>query len=408
MILLSDLLNEAYYGKSKNLEKCEGLIEVIKENILKKKNVNELDENEELCRTLEKEFGFKNIHISWLYAGSPNACTFPISLILNSFDEKLEKTDAGITVENSKSTLIIIMYYELFTIAELSATEALAILLHEIGHNFQHRARIASAEYYMRSVNFLTESVVLFLTTMNPKALIQYALYGTNKGRDVIAAASKSKINFILSKISSFFTRIIMNISSLFKLMPLRGIMLGIALLPFAGLKIIISWVNKLFGSMGDLNYFGEKYSDNFATSYGYGAELMAALKKLETKKFGVAKAINKSPFLRNYSDFISLPLRFVNLILDPHPSTIFRVKDQVKMLESELSKSDLSKATRKAISDDLTNARKELDEFEDKAKSVQTFGKVGTLFNAFLIKAYGGDPKEVVDPTKTYDYDEA
>lgn len=411
MILLEDkfLLNEDYYGKNKNLERCEELLENIRQKVLDSKSYNPSNspENNKLCNILENEYGFKKVAVSWLYSGAPNAGTAPLSLTLSSYDEELDKTDSGMKINNSKSIVIIMMYCELFTVSDLSSDEALAILLHEIGHNFQHRARISSSAYYIESLNTLINTILITVSSMDIVNILHYMKYGSNVGRSAISSINRSKARFISSKISAFFTRMSINLFTLSNLFPIPKILAGIALLPLGGIKIIISWIkSKIIGV--DTSYFGEKYSDSFVTSYGYAPQLSSALIKIDTKKFGFAKAINRSPFLKNYTDFIGLPLRFVNLLLDPHPSTVFRVKDQVKMLEYELSKSGLSKSAIKALENDLKETRKQLDIFEDKMKSESEFGKVGTIFNAFLLKSCGGDPKEAFFKTKSYDYDES
>lgn len=304
-------------------------------------------------------------------------------------------------------TLIINIYYELFTIADMSAKEVLSLLLHEIGHNFQHRSANASSLYYMQAINFFTIAL-MNLMSLNIGPLIQYIMFGTEQGRNHYGKMSSTQRAFISSKMDAFFNSIFMTLRSLTRFIPFLDIIRAITLLPIVGIITLTKSLAAKFSEIADLGYFGEKYSDNFVTSHGYAPEFISAMKKFELSAADpVTKFAKKSTFLQGYLDFMSLPLRFLNLIFDPHPATIFRVKDQIKMLESEFNKSDLSKEAKKALTEDLSRAKKEIEVFEDKAKSTKEFGKISTVFNAFLIKSYGGDPKEVIDKTKSYDYNE-
>jgi hypothetical protein len=306
------------------------------------------------------------------------------------------------------AVLLINMYGELFTVSNLDEKEALAILLHEVGHNFQHKASIASASFHFDTMLFVMQEISL-LFGGNFLSAIQWYLVGSKEGRDVSGELRQSDFWHIIKNIEAFFNGLISHLSSVLRIVPAVGRVLAtIDQLPILGINFLINIVKKIFLGVGNSHYFGEKYSDNFATSHGYGPELISAFTKLEKNGANsIDRAINKIPVLRFYIDFIELPVRFLNLLFDPHPATIYRVKDQMKMLKSELSKSDLSKEAKKAIEDDITRAQEKMEVFEDKAKSQKEFGAIKTLFNIFLLKAFGGDPKELMNKTKSYDYNE-
>jgi hypothetical protein len=328
--------------------------------------------------------------------------------MLSAFNEKVIKTDNQIKYDNSDSVLLINVYGELFTVSNLDEKEALAIILHEVGHNFQHKASTASASFHFNTMLFIIQELLL-LFGGDFAHTIEWYLVGSKEGRDVSGELRQGDLWHIIKNIEAFFNGILSHLSSVLRVIPAVGKILSILNnLPILGIQFLINIFKKIFFRVGNTGYYGEKYSDNFVTSHGYGPEIISAFTKLEKNGSNdIDKFINRVPFLRFYIDFIELPIRFLNLMFDPHPATIYRVKDQLKMLESELSKSDLSKEAQKAIEDDLQRAQESMQVFEDKAKSKEEFGSIKTLFNIFLLKAFGGDPKELMNKTKSYDYNE-
>ncbi|MGL5745094.1 MAG: hypothetical protein ACRCXX_08085, partial [Cetobacterium sp.] len=172
---------------------------------------------------------------------------------------------------------------------------------------------------------------------------------------------------------------------------------------------ITFGWLDTVY-----LSYDNEKFSDNFATSYGYGPEIASAMVKFDRFQFGGggSKTLNdlaKKDETGGISWALtlgSLPVMLTShALLGCHPSTETRILDQIKMLRSELNKKDLKPETKKKIKADLDRLEKvEKDFFNSNPNEVNSFKK-WRQDSAKASKSYGGDVREIVNPTKDYDW---
>ena len=147
------------------------------------------------------------------------------------------------------------------------------------------------------------------------------------------------------------------------------------------GTKAGTAFINKLVKYPLDhlllkANYTSEESADNFATMYGYGADLSTALLKLGTKDGNTSSFLmgkfDKIPILSTIMHFNEMPVFILLGIIDAHPHNVNRVKDQIEMLKSELKKEDLDPKMVKYIKSDIELCEEALNALVDCSSGIK------------------------------------
>ena len=92
----------------------------------------------------------------------------------------------------------------------------------------------------------------------------------------------------------------------------------------------------------------GEVYADSFAASYGYSAELVSGLEKLNVYMYQDKNAENT--FLAPFYDLMMLEADIINTLSGGHGSTQQRSLRMVDKLDKDLEQSNLNAADKAAI----------------------------------------------------------
>ena len=154
-----DLFTETYIGKTSNLLEAEGILQSIVDAIKLNHGIDMTNHplNKKFEKCLEKEFGVKEVIISWtktdvkrlgfsndkpsdLPYSAVNAYTLPgVDILFRSPEEIkrpfIKKNERYYDKAHSNVIIVTIgMGFASFT--DLTASEMLATILHEIGHNF--------------------------------------------------------------------------------------------------------------------------------------------------------------------------------------------------------------------------------------------------------------------------------
>lgn len=277
-------------------------------------------------------FGFRSVIIEPLQEKYDRKNDEFESKMMNAFIYNMDRypiegllTDKGF-YDKSKSTYIHIIL-TLGIIRNLEANELTAVLLHEFGHGID--PALVTISY--TDTNILTK----YLTDRKDKLTDKEKERKKNLSRSVILAI--------------------------------------IYLLAFS-IPIIWDWVSKrIFGKdkvredkMKRIKYvikkdkdkfnrieMAEAYADNFARMYGYGPELMKALKKLNKENFKGLSRI-KIEALR---ETVLLGIT-VSMIKDEHKTDIHRIKNLIKEYENDIN----DKKTPKKVKEQMEEDKKELE----------------------------------------------
>ena len=208
----------------------------------------------------------------------------------------------------------------------MNEQEVLAILLHEIGHNF-----------YFCPVTLVSELVNDVITT--PTNIIKTFV---NK----LALKLVAKIDDwvrqeipVITNVVNVITDVMQNVDSLLRT---YGVAMNIinSIIKYKRGDIEKPKAMEIAYKLG--KYGDEKGADSFATKYGYGAELISALHKFDNPENLLGTAFLKSlgTFGSVMADLTLLSLDVVSAAkLDPHPSHSQRAQSMLKKLKRDLDK---------------------------------------------------------------------
>jgi len=423
----NQVINEAYFGETPGIKEMQRLITEIRKEItiLKSVQASSFSNTIKFNRAVEKEFGFHTFALNIVPDQLFNAFTFPISNRLDVFNtnKKLSIKKSNVGFKFEKNIYIVKTYITSGILLDKRFTdrEVLAIILHEIGHSF-------STSYYNNSLFSVTSQVLTSL---------MYIMYSLQK---IALDLSIEELLLSLSSMSNFVQYIIDPLDKLLRKNKVVSSILGITIGGFNLIRSvsfemlnIMSTVTNLFSilslpvsiplalvkAFNKINIFSifsigasyrdEQLADNFATLYGYGAEIGSSLEKLEHG----SKGLKSSEFIRNNAPGIYLLSNITNdtisLLLHPiqtHPKTIARINNQIEMLEKELDKENMDPKMRKAMKEDIDGLKKTLNKYDNfnvsKKLDPDSFNKALSLF---LYKSFGGDIREAFVKEKSYDY---
>lgn len=349
---MNEILLEYYQGKTKELIKCESYLrEIIKaantdaksgifgSNTLTKKN----EWNNKLERELKNMFKAKDVNIYW-QDDATNAMTLtPMAITI--FDSNVNRL-AGRPI-NRKIT--IVAYTDLITKANVNERELLALLLHEIGHNFYCCPIMFGFNLFALVVSSPVALLMAFLNN-----LIQKASYS-------ITDFLKSELPLIYNIITGF-SGFIIDISQFIK--PVNYLQ-SLAHRLSSYVANPLNLINVFTG------YGWEKGADSFATMYGYGPDLASALRKMTISEKSIYGRVTSQggTVASIFVDLNELACDIIAMMmLDPHPSHNQRAAAMLTKLKKDLQ----TNAYPPEVKKDLQN---EIERMEKIYKIVNTNG---------------------------------
>jgi len=386
-------INEAYIGKTKDLLAMEKAIHEMRKDHMGDiyfVNVDASDFN----RLAEKVFGFRTFALNIFPSNIYNAYTIPvdIKLDMNSLNTKKNslcdkngfkyKKEAGYCCITNISTGLI--FSEEFTDGEV-----LAVILHEIGHNF---ASVVDKGIGVNQFIFKYIYVILQLVNIAQGQLrLDIPLNALDNFKVKVEEIIRNKMPG-LAYIVGFFRGIKGIASDIFtNIMALLGKVFGY--------NVYASVVKKLtqfiFKPTG---YTNEKIADNFATVYGYGPELSTALSKFE-RKSGIVTTdfVNEIPVIGDILEFNTLPAEIILSAFDEHPIWVERSEDQIRLLEAELKKSSLDPKMKKVINDNIAEIKKAQDKYMSMHDDIHNATIYKRMWYSFIFDVADGDFKHNV-----------
>lgn len=343
-----ELLSEAYIGKTDTLLEIEKQIGLIRQNVSKFSDINRSPEVLKLNRLFEKQFGMDVFALYVEKNNTINAYTVPVAKNFDiAFKYNLSKMvtgnkESGYRFKEGNNLCIICnIFYGLLMYNELTDAELLAVILHELGHNFADAIysdiRLANQTFMVQLYKQLIWNTILTLGLMGPTNYMFYRKY-TNKYKNKQNKKTRKRhikgllsgikgsiddfkmyINEILNRLSGSSTKQIYDVYR--KDAEKKGV------------------PDKVKKSLGRQN---EVIADKFAGLYGYGSELISALVKMNNFKSKASETVDKIPVIGkmnnvDYNDMLKDIYKF-----DEHPHIIQRLNEEIKTLEYEASKADI------------------------------------------------------------------
>ena len=383
---LIEVLDEAYVGKTKELKKMEFLIDKIRKKYIPilggsgfygvasmlNTQIESSAEWQELRKCFEDTFGFYSVSLILDSTSElPNAYTVPVNLDLLANVRSpfaLEVNGKGIKYDKKqRCCTIIVVYASLLFSQKLSSAEVFAVLLHEVGHNFNTAVLPAflPVPIFVLINHILANSkntnpldaLVLFLWILTPGRVAYNYIQRFIQENPSLLLAKKLFVgaSSILSYINSFISKIMMPVAKLSNLNVVASFLRAPGIL---AMKLITANV---------FTYHQETFSDSFATLMGYGPELQSALVKMDDvidEGINTDAAFKHFPLIGHWMGLNEYVMDHFASLIDGHPNINARIKTSISILEKDLEDPRIDKKTKYIIKDDLKKLNKIYDKF--------------------------------------------
>lgn len=345
------VMKESYFGKSKNLlaaeKACDDLAKMIKLDPWK--NINRTDAHKKLVENLKKEFGFQELNIFFNTSHTANAFTVPSYGIITAINGMpifpIKKGERYYDKKHNYYCYVEVFHGAIFKM-DLTGEELMALILHEIGHNFDTTIYRSFVKLYMIALGLTINGIPVAIMVDMYKYL--YGFMGTIN--EFIQEYLKPLANVIdvINEINATIVGFIPGIQVL-------GIINNLA--TSGGLSILGSTSAEIF-------------SDSFATAYGYGpatASLQSKFDAVHTSRGNVVqKAVSSVPVIGTIYDLNLLLGKMAQMIADGHPDSNSRIVNQIKKLERDLDDPSIPRELKKYIKADLDAVKKTHEKFND------------------------------------------
>lgn len=403
--LCDEILDEAYYGRhvaQPILDAMNDCCKLIDEN--PKIAMNKTKENIALQKAVQKVFGFKSCTIMWENRGmmAMGAYTYPANPTKYGSKPsfKYGQHKDGFYDSKHELPIFIELSNNMYVEAHLTPEEMTAILIHEIGHNFD----FTPATMFMGWTKAILAIIMLIKGFGNGswiKTLVTIYMNGdTGRGiKHFISNIDVIIMNYVppLGVIGRGFQKITGLLIKLMNLITSPTQIFSIpATLMFAPFIHLISF----FGRRKEI------YADTFAASYGFGEPLGTGLAKLDAAmvRFDTAPS---GTLMEIMYDFAQLNREFFTMFCDVqgHGSTQQRMLRTRAKLERDLSNNDVPPELKKELQEQINDITSAYDSFvncdEYEQKSVTRF------FRNLVDTVYNGKDYAVFEPVRTGLYPE-
>ena len=421
-------LNEAFYGKSANLLRAEALVATMREKYGSRNHdaVNSSEELRELEDVLGAQFNAEmKIVVSvpkpivgvgsiagrflgydagqlgqWMQMSlMPNAFTIPVLVTQQNQAERIEmvETKSGVRFKERMPVYTVVLG-ALFFSDRLNERSVLAIILHEIGHNFfimtdikSRRGLTLTASRLLtayNSIRGLIYGVKELITeglenAIADAGLIRVVSYFVERIITLVLSIDPSKTTGLVTfvdRVASLIEKILSTIipsaiydpltsafakfnvskglavlfSSIGLLMTVRNVAAcGPALIVHCIVNEVIETAVGFFMTEVMASRRDEIFADDFATKHGYGPDLGESMAVFH----GIAKTTRNLKLTRIFWGTEVLA-SISHALKDPHPAEIYRVKRAVTVLEEELENGAFVPSQEKMIRQQLAQAR--------------------------------------------------
>lgn len=374
-------INEVYFGKTKEILAIEKQLDLVRNKYMNRYLTNVFVNNDQdllkLNRMIEDYFGFGCFSLNIINEPIVNGFTMPIDNrigLKNQISKKYLIVDKG-TFKFNKSadyTCMVYIYSGVMFNPAFTTGEVMAMILHEIGHNFYSAL---NNEYNGIMTNVYIYSVFilrLLISIKDPLLGIKNILYSSD-----LIVKTKENIKKYLRENDSITQKIIDTVvwakniveqvkGLKFKLLDLGS--LGILPMIYTAIntaKCLLPIELLITGFVLKRGYAFERTADNFATMYGYGPDAISFFNKASSKNINQASLIEniymKIPIISNiYAINTNLTYMIMSCV-DEHPVGISRCSDQLNMLKKELEKSDIDPKMKKTIQEDIKLCEKNI-----------------------------------------------
>ena len=423
--MIFDYLTEVYIGKTKELLLAETQLDIFRKKYMSKYVFNtRVNSDKDLLkfdRMMEDIFGFGCFTLHIHNQPSVNAFTMPIDFrcdYRNPTDNIIADKNGFKFKKEYSYAAILGIYSGLIFNPAFTTPEVMALLLHEIGHNFNSALNKSNGTF----TNIIV-TIETFISIMSgsPLALIN-TIKNSNQMRMALDTAGKNMreknaipviVYDAFKQLQSVLNTTALTINDILRVGSLGTLTIITALYNCvrSALMYIINPANIITKIIGlNIKYKSELTADNFPTIYGYGPELASALNKFEGAEGDsssiIMRSFNKIPVLSTIMHCNEIPVFFLAQMFDEHPHSTARIKDQLDLLNLELSKQDMDPKMVDRIKKDIKECNKSLDRLTDITTGIKD-PYIGKKLYNYLLSKCTIKSKLLDDKQKFAKYDE-
>ena len=396
-------INEAYIGKTGPLLEIERQIGRFRSKymgqIIGKDECNEDIELIKLNRMFEKFTGFTPFCLGITTENVFNAFTYPVGArfdITTDLSKDIKVSNKEVKMDPKKEyCLITFIYSGLIFNPKFTDGEILAILLHEIGHNFGGGVipQLGCLDLMYKVQTFICTCLTFGIG----------GLTGSNYG---VKLAKKFKDEMMSNKFIRDITRTFVNFRSIVhfinqtieafaSVINVLDISLVFRYVQYVAQECLFNPVRILQRILG---YSSENFADQYATMYGYGPELTSALNKMHfNNPSEVKQAIQEIPILGALYGIQEILFHIIISPIEPHPLTPRRLKLVLETLEEELKDTKLDPKAKKRILNDIKRLKEQAEEYNKASKNCADANSIRKLYYGFVYEYLGGDIKHFI-----------
>lgn len=419
--------------------------------------VNKSKENKRLEELICKEFGFKETILRWEGSNKVNAGTIPHGLlkITDGSAPVLPLKNGDGTYYDSKHAYICAIEFNAgFIDIGITAEEAVACILHEIGHNFVCTPIVnfvSVVEWAFVPINIyqiIKNSTEIFSSFRDLAGFTKNeALKSDQKLMSALSGARFVKIILSAYKIHEYYKELEHSALKLFYnyILPedtvkkifeyLDNWLLMNKNTVLAEWEVYANEIKKAkeffkknpdylnYGAAWDIAkdvinfilsgkilfiekmmqnqsaYSNEVFADSFATAYGYGSATVALHRRLARYEL-TNKSLAKANTYNVYNQYIFVMANLMYTFLDEHPMSQTRMRKQIDKLKAELNDPNVDPRIRKELMKDLEKSEKiyndYLNNFPPELKHlavIMNFTQINEMY-------FGGklDPREPIN----------
>lgn len=381
---VKNYVSEAYYGKLPEFVELEelfdSLIKKAKVDKYNKCNPNKYPENAKIQKIFSKLFGFKKSFLYWEPFTTANAYTYSLNAFLVFTDKKkmIEKRPETGFYDSSHNILLTVYVSVGLLELGLSARELIAIILHEIGHNFDysnyHKFEMILWSIFNWSIPI---EIANYKNNTNDMKNDMYIKI-TDQGDDIYKHQKKR---------DAMIKRMKQNEQKYYKYTKrLNGFIFTLTGFIYVPISILLSPITPIFNIGGEKS---EIFADSFATAYGYGTELMDALGKLQD---GTSVYNPKSPVSRFLLDMGTLMGEVMQLTTgEVHGTDMKRCKECIKKLKHDLKTNDFPPELKEELVEEINRLTRIYKSFY-KIESGDRL-KITKMYRKMIALVFQGNP---------------
>ena len=281
---------------------------------------------------------------------------------------------------------IVIVFTGIIFNKRFTDREVAAIIIHEIGHNFQSAIMdntpavlfaskmeigFTYLEYLITSSTTPTQTLLTLLSDMVRNGVLASNTFGkiaaelqetgiTDANKDSLSTSEKNTLKQYNAMIMSSFS-LYMHYEG-FKLTYKKYRNMFKKLIGGEYLDMIKSelksTLDEIWRDIFPVGYKHEEIADSFATDLGLGPEIASGMEKFMDEGI-MSDPFNLHPVLRNIKDLIMTPFRLINSTTDEHPREAARIENALQELLTDYKHGYFDPSQKKKIEADIAELRR-------------------------------------------------